>query len=86
MLASTVSAIPCLVDVTHCHVVPGSYSYHAASDVDYYGYVDVQFTVCDRRGRPAPWLQRKMTPADADRIEGEILDAYHRLRRDAEPY
>jgi len=28
--------------------------------------------VCDRRGRPAPWLEKKLTSKDERRIEQEI--------------
>lgn len=37
-------------------------------------YPTVEFTVCDRRGRQAPWLECKLTPADTERIEQEILE------------
>ena len=30
--------------------------------------------VLDRRGRPAPWLERKLTDSDRDRIEQEVFD------------
>ena len=41
---------------------------------DFYGYSEVDFTVCDRRGRPAPWLERKMSDKDTQRIKEEILE------------
>jgi len=72
-LSSTVSGIPCLIQVDRCLVVKGSYSYNAPSDWDYYGYQEIEFTVLDRKGYPAPWLERKMTDDDTDRIESEIL-------------
>lgn len=31
--------------------------------------------VLDSRGRPAPWLDRKMTEADEERIAREAFDA-----------
>lgn len=74
MLESRVAGIPCLIEVTTLNVVKGSYSHNAASDWDYYGYNEVEFNVLDRRGRPAPWLERKLTPADKQRIENEILE------------
>lgn len=30
--------------------------------------------ILDRRGRPAPWLERKMTQAEQDRIYSEVFD------------
>ena len=44
------------------------------SDQDCYGYAEIEFTVLDRRGREAPWLTRKLTPDDVERIETEILE------------
>ena len=66
-----ISGIPCIIRVTHFESVKGSFSRNADSDLDYYGYVDASWEVCDRRGRPAPWLERKVT----DRIEDEIYNA-----------
>jgi hypothetical protein len=71
-IESRVAGIPCIIGVTEYESVKGSYSYHAASDWDYHGYTDCSFEVCDRRGRPAPWLERKLTDKDSSRIESEI--------------
>ena len=35
----------------------------------------VDFDVLDRRGRAAPWLERKLTGDDIARIEGELIEA-----------
>ena len=51
---------------------PGSFSYRAASDVDYYGYSEIEFEVLDRRGRHAPWLERKLDDAAIAEIEEAI--------------
>jgi hypothetical protein len=40
---------------------------------DYYGYTEFDYTVCDRRGRPAPWLEKKLTRADEARIHDEYF-------------
>jgi hypothetical protein len=40
--------------------------------MDYYGYTESCWEVLDRRGRPAAWLDRKLTGADRCRIEREI--------------
>ena len=73
-MESTVAGIPCIIQIDRCMVVKGSYSYNAPSDHDYHGYSEIEFTVCDRRGRPAPWLERKLTENDVDRIESEIIE------------
>ena len=77
MTEARIQGIPCLIDVHRCLVVKGSFSRNAPSDLDYYGYSEIEYTVCDRRGRPAPWLERKMTDTDRSNIETIILEEYH---------
>jgi hypothetical protein len=69
-----IQGIPCQVLIASYSNVKGSYSYNAPSDMDYYGYTDMDYGILDRRGYPAPWLERKMTQRDRDRIEQEIID------------
>lgn len=76
-IETRVAGIPCIVGVTHFESVRGSFSYHAASDWDYHGYIECEFTVCDRRGRPAPWLERKLTSEDISRIDAEIAEQFN---------
>ena len=73
-METRISGIPCTVEytITGKYVpakvdAPPEYCYEAE-------YPEVEFTVCDRRGRPAPWLERKMTHKDTQRIELEILE------------
>ena len=73
-IESRVAGIPCLIGVTDFSSVRGSYSYHADSDMDYYGYTESEWVVLDRRGRPAAWLERKLTDADRSRIEQEVAE------------
>ncbi len=74
-IESRVAGIPCLIGVSHFDSVRGSYSYNAPSDMDYYGYTESEWDVLDRRGRPAAWLERKLTDDDRQRIEQEIAEA-----------
>ena len=74
-IESRVAGIPCLIGVSHFECVQGSYSYNTASDWDYYGYSESEWDVLDRRGRPAAWLERKLTDEDRQRIEQEIAEA-----------
>jgi hypothetical protein len=74
-IESTVAGIPCLIGVMEFSSVRGSYSYNAPSDMDYYGYTESDWEVLDRRGRPAAWLERKLTDPDRSRIEREIEKA-----------
>lgn len=71
-IASTVAGIPCLVHVDYCLVVKGNS--RADNPDDYYGYTEVEFTVLDRRGREAPWLEKKLSDEDTHRIKNEILE------------
>jgi len=73
-IETRVAGIPCIVGVTYFESVRGSYSYHAASDMDYYGYTECEFEVLDRRGRKAPWLERKLTDKIINEIEQEIAE------------
>ena len=69
-----IAGIPCLARVDYFFKKEPDFDTWA-SDWDYYGYTEIEFTVCDRRGRPAPWLEKKMTDAEKERIENEILEA-----------
>lgn len=62
-LEHRICGIPCIIEVTHFSSVKGSFSYDAPSDMDYHGYTECEYEVLDRRGRPAPWLQKKVTDA-----------------------
>ena len=71
-IETRVAGIPCIIGVTEYSSTSGSYDYNAPSDMDYYGYTESEWEVCDRRGRPAPWLARKLTSKECSRIESEI--------------
>ena len=82
LYAFRVRGIPCLIRVT-------DYSYQRSdhrctdSDVDYHGFEDVDFEVLDQRGRPAPWLERKMSASDEDSVRCFLLDKAFLARQDA---
>jgi len=73
-IETRVAGIPCIIGVTEYERVKGSYSYNAPSDMDYYGYTESDWELCDRRGRPAPWLVNKLSRDDYTRIEQEIAE------------
>ena len=77
---STVAGIPCIVHIDE--YIVGSYSYHAASDIDYHG--TVSFSILDRKGYHAEWLTKKMTPRDESRIYVEIDEFYRDLKDSCE--
>lgn len=60
------------------HIVgasPAGLGRMADSDWDCNGYDEIEFEVLDRRGYPAPWLAKKLSPEAVARIEGEILES-----------
>jgi hypothetical protein len=75
-IETRVAGIPCLIGVVDYFSVAGSYCQNAASDWDYHGYSEINWVVLDSRGRPAPWLEKKLTPALMDRVEQEIREHF----------
>lgn len=74
-MITTVADIPCRAIITHCsgHYRPAI----TQADPDNCceaEYPDIEFEVLDLRGRPAPWLARKLTSAESHRIESELLN------------
>lgn len=68
-----VAGIPCIINVTSLTVVSGE-GYGAPSEIDARGWVESEFEVLDRRGRPAPWLARKLTDRITSAIKTEIAE------------
>lgn len=71
-IKTTVAGIPAVIRVRNFVSVRGSHSYNAESDMDYHGHTESDWEVCDRRGRPAPWLARKINDEINERIEETI--------------
>lgn len=71
MIEARIQGIPCLVEMTagrYQEPYRGS-PYNCDSDWDYYGgWFDIEYAVYDRRGRPAKWLEKKITPKDDQAI------------------
>lgn len=74
-IETRVAGIPCLIGVVEFSRARGSYSYNAPSDLDYYGYVECEWEVCDSRGRKAEWLERKLDAKATAEIE-TVIDEY----------
>lgn len=70
MLTTRIAGIPCKVEVTH-YLHQEAQGRWASNDADARGYTELEFVVCDQRGRPAPWLEAKVTAADRSRIAAE---------------
>lgn len=73
-IETRVAGIPCIIGVSQYSSVAGDS--RADSDWDYYGYTDSEWEVCDRRGRPAPWLAKKLTSKIEAAIEQEIEEYF----------
>lgn len=71
LMDTSIAGIPCQVQVDY-FFVQQPMGPSADSDWDCYGYTEIEFTVCDRRGRPAPWLNKKVTPEIKAELETEI--------------
>jgi hypothetical protein len=72
-ITTRVAGIPAVARVTYAHYTrPDPTTW--ANDIDYWGGWVVDWEICDSRGRPAPWLERKLDEADRRRIEAELID------------
>ena len=76
-IETRVAGIPCVIGVVDYINIAGSYSQNADSDWDYHGYSESEWVVCDRRGRPAPWLAKKLTSKIESEIEQEIAEYFN---------
>jgi len=68
---SRVAGIPCIIDVISIDFIKGD-GFWAVSDEDSRDRFEAEFEVLDRRGRRAPWLERKLTA-------GMISDIYEQI-------
>lgn len=65
--------IPAIANVTH-YFRQEPMGRWVDSDLDAQGYVDLEYTICDKRGRPAPWLERKMKQSDHENLWCDVLN------------
>ena len=80
VIPARVSGIPCQIGIESYHRQnPDSGNWE--SDWDALGYTECCWSVLDRRGREAAWLERKITEKEKDRIE-EMIDAHFDRRWD----
>lgn len=68
MIECRIQGIPCLIDVDRYEVVKGSFRWDEVSDLDYRGYTECEYTVYDRKGYKAAWLEAKITEEDDENI------------------
>lgn len=68
-----ICGIPCLLEVT-LYFEQKPLGRFADSDYDCYGYTEIEYNVLDRRGRIAPWLEKKMDDKERDAAEEAIIN------------
>jgi len=59
-----ICGIPCILAVHYFHHQPpwrGS-AHTCDSDMDFYGYTEIEYDVLDRRGHLSEWLAKKIDP------------------------
>lgn len=61
-----VAGIPCLVRVDRYQEVPDTHTEQ--------GWRDLEYQVCDRKGYPAPWLERKLTYKARLELERHLVE------------
>jgi len=70
-MKTRIAGIPCEIEVLHWFKQK-PLGRNCDSDWDAVGYTECEFAVLDRRGRPAPWLEAKVTDEDRARIIEEL--------------
>ena len=71
-----IGGIPCQCEVTfYSPPSPMRITGTGYGDAEPPEYEEFEFTVLDRKGYKAPWLQRKLTSADASRLTEEAKAA-----------
>lgn len=75
LVESTIAGIPCLLGVTYFYKQNPDYNCKD-SDMDYYGYTEMEYDILDRKGYPAAWLEKKVTDKDTEKMEQDIIDYF----------
>ena len=73
-----VSGIPCIVSVEEYSYTPpyrGSV-YSCDSDIDWYGDEEIYYSILDRKGYAAPWLEKKITDSEDENIREAIRNHF----------
>lgn len=67
------AGLPCLLGVTHYFEKSPDYA-SRDSDMDYRGFVEVEWEILDRRGNPAAWLAKKVGPDEMSLLEDVLIE------------
>jgi hypothetical protein len=78
IIETNIAGIPAKIGVVYYNNVPAwRRSPHSCnSDYDYYGYIDIEYDVLDRKGYHAGWIEKKINNDIKLKIEREIIEAY----------
>ena len=73
---TVLGGLPCQIAVTDFLEVPPwrGNPYDCPSDRDWYGYSYVEWEILDRRGRPAPWIKKRLSAHEEQTIERIIKE------------
>lgn len=79
LIDTRIGGIPARIGVTYFYHHPGGrLLQYADCPEDVYGITEVEFDVLDQRGRPAAWLERKLTNQDRASIEQQVVRVMNR--------
>ena len=70
------AGIPCQIGVRDYQNVKGSYSSRAMDPDEYHGYIEADYEILDRKGYPAPWLERKLSNSEHESVIEAIVDYF----------
>lgn len=68
LIPARVQGIPCLIRIDAYEPAYAGYRGSNLDDWDESYGPQIEYTICDQRGRPAPWLARKATHQDERNI------------------
>lgn len=78
-----VAGIPCICRVDHYRPAVPDRLTGRWEDAEQGSDEEFEFSILDRRGRPAAWLERKLTDKDRERLaeewEATVLEYKHQL-------
>jgi len=69
-----VCGIPAIARVLHYRPYEPAYRRGHPDNWEPASPPEIDFEILDRRGRPAPWLDRKLTNEDRARLERELIE------------
>ena len=78
LIPATIKGIPCLLEViTYKVISPWIGSIETCpSDLDYYGYTEIEYQVRDTKGYTASWLEKKID-SNIDRNLKSVISEYY---------